>query len=524
MILPIAKKHIYGKETCRVPSKITVSCKGEYSSRGCEAFCSLFEGAVEVKENGFIEFEYDSSLENKPEIYRISVGKDKIKVYFRDERGSVNGASSVVLLLRKQELKQCEIEDYPSTSYRSFLMDMARGLPTVEDIKNTIRYMALAKYNRLHLHLIDSMGPCYMSEALPEYKYTGKSEVCSLDFLREIDKLCESYAIEVVPELEIPAHSTAVCKAHPEYKCPVDNNAGWAICPASDEVWEFYDKLVAELADVFTRSEYIHIGTDELEFGDLDIKYHCYWDECPQCAELRARYGLSDRQAEFYYVANKIFEIVKSHGKKMMMWNDQIDISKDVPLSREILIQFWRIAYPGRGPYVDCTFEKFLEKGFKVVNAFYPQTYLDMNHYLSSEKMKTWTPFNIPEQSPIYAEQVLGGETCAWEFGNYEEYPFYGYTTPPVLAIFGDKLWGLGEREYTDEYKAALAEYIFGSDELTDVFECIGDVIPPRKKDLEPAAASRDKLEGCLERLEKNKNTSYAAVSKKYIELIKKMM
>ena len=524
MILPIVKKCTENGEACSLPEKITYNYSCELGRLGAEAFASFNCGAENVESEAFIEFRFDGGLEARDEIYSVSVTADRIKVGFRDARGAVNGAATVALLLRKNEVKCCEIIDYPSCSYRSFLLDMARGLPSEDDIKETIKYMALAKYNRLHLHLIDSKGPCYVSQALPEYKYTGDSDMCSIAFLREIDRLCESYAIEIVPELEIPAHSTAVCAAHPEFKCPVEGNAGWAICPAGEEVWEFYGKLVAELCEIFPRSEYIHIGTDELEFGDLSIKYHCYWDECPQCAALRAREGITDRQGEFYYVVDKIFEIVRSHGKKMMMWNDQIDVSKDVPLSREILIEFWRIAYPGRGPHEDCTFNGFLEKGFKVINAHYPSTYLDQNKYLSTEKMKTWTPLNSPEQSPEYAAQVIGGETCAWEFGNYSGYPFYGVVTPPVLAVFGDKLWGLGEREYNDEYEAAMAEYIFGTAERTDVFECFGDMIPPRNVDFltyhEEKDIPREKIAHCISEFEADGGW----ISRKYASWMKRIL
>ena len=121
--------------------------------------------------------------------------------------------------------------DYPACGYRSFLLDMARGLPAEEEIKSAIRYMALAKNNRLHLHLMDDMGPCYVSQAVPEYRFIGKGGQCSPNFLREIDALCQSYAIEIVPEIEIPAHATALCEAHPEFKCKVENAHSWAICP-----------------------------------------------------------------------------------------------------------------------------------------------------------------------------------------------------------------------------------------------------------------------------------------------------
>ena len=507
MILPIVKKCIECDAICDIPEMITYFYSCELGKLGAEALASFTDGAEAAESDAFIEFKLDEDLPARDEIYSVNVLSDKITVGFRDARGAVNGASTVALLLRKGKLKCCEIVDYPSCSYRSFLLDMARGLPTEEDIENAVKYMALAKYNRLHLHLIDGNGPCYVSEALPEFKFIGKGGQCTLAYLRELDRLCASYAIEIVPELEIPAHGVAICKAHPEFKCQVDNAIDWAVCPGNDDIWPFFEKLAREIADVFPNSEYIHIGTDELDFPDLPKPKVSHWDECPRCAALREREGLADKQAEFYYVVEKMHGIIKSCGKKMMMWNDQIDISKDVPLSRDILIEFWRIAAPGRGPHEGCTFEKFLEKGFKVINAHYPSTYLDQNRYLSTEKMKTWTPFNSPEQSPEYASQVIGGETCAWEFGNYEGYPFYNVVTPPVLAVFGDKLWGLGEREYNGEYEAAMAEYIFGTAERTDVFECFGNMIPPRNVDFltyhTDETLPREKIAYCISELEK---------------------
>ena len=525
MILPIVKQETLFDGVCKVPEAITYS-HGDSESEvlGGNAFASFVSGAVYSADEPFIELALDLSLEERDEIYRVLVSENKIKIGFRDARGAINGSATVALLLRKKAIPLCEIIDYPSCSYRSVLIDIARGMPNAEDIKSAIKYMALAKYNRLHLHLIDAKGPCYVSSALPEYKYIGKGEPCNKSFLRELDELCRSYAIEIVPEIEIPAHATALCEAHPEFKCQVDNAHSWTICPGNDDIWDFFSTLVKEVSELFPRSEYLHIGTDELEFSDLETPRLCHWDDCPRCASLRQREGLTDRQAEFYYVVDKMHDIVKSNGKKMMMWNDQIDTSRDVPISRDILLQFWRIAYPGRGPYEGCTFEKLLENGFKVINSFYRNTYFDLEKYLSSEKMQSFTPFSYPEHSPEYDGQIIGSEACAWEFGNYESYPFYGVVTPSVVAIFGDKLWGLGEREHGDEYRSALAEFIFGREDLSEIFEYVGGLIPPRSIDeaTYPGARklSASDVERCIERLRLCPD-SYT--SKQYTDLIKKI-
>ena len=525
MILPIVKHERFGDAACAVPCKLTYSFEAASpaAALGADAF-GAFSKASPCAKGGFVRFAPDSTLEEKDEIYRVTVTADGMTVGFRDARGAVNGAATAALLLRQGELKQGEIVDYPSCGYRSLMIDMARGLPRMEDVETTIYYMALAKYNRLHLHLIDSEGPCYVSEALPEYRFTGKGGQCDKATLRRLAELCRRFAIEIVPEIEVPAHATAIALAHPEFKCPVENADGWAICPGNDDVWSFFEKLVGEVSELFPDSEYLHIGTDELEFLDFKPQLYCHWSECPRCAALREREHLHDKRAEFYYVIDRMHDIVRAHGKKMMMWNDQIDVSGQVPISRDIVIEFWRVACKGRGPHAGCSMEGFLQKGFKVINADYPNTYFDIESYLTTEKIKTWTPYTAPAQSPQYADQVLGGEACAWEFGNGAEYPFYGYVTPLVAAVFADKLWALGTREHDESYRRALAELVFGSAAHTDVFDLVGSILPPRKKNkftyVEPDALSEEALAACSERLQ---GATLCPAKESYVTLLAKI-
>ncbi len=531
MILPIVKEQIKKEGLCNIPSTITCSFDGDAAKLGAKALASFDERITLVNGNAFIAFAEDTALEEKDEIYSVTVNVDSIRVCFRDKRGAVNGAATVALLLRKKELSVQSIVDYPSCGYRGLMIDPGYFIPPMDLVENTIRYMALAKYNRLHLHLVEKNGPCYVSKAVPEYKYTspGSFEPWTLDDLRDIIAICKKYAIEVIPEIEIPGHARSICNTFPDFKCQVENAQSWTVCAGNEELYDFIDKLVGELAEVFADSEYIHIGSDEIEFLDLPAPEGplvCHWEECPRCKALREREGLADMREEFYYLMRRCREICMAHGKKMMMWNDQIDVSRDeVDLPRDILMDFWRVAARGRGPHDGCSLEKLLQKGFAAVNSFYKYAYVDEEHYLSSEKLKTWTPYTMPEQSPEVKDNMIGGELCIWYFANMEANgKYYAYTFPPTLAVFGDKLWGLGEREYTDEYKAALSEYIFGNDGFTGIFECVGDIIPPRTRKFftYQTADKLDKalIEACIEKLRANDK---CFVSENYIELLERI-
>lgn len=526
MILPIVKSCFETDALCSVPEKLTYSydSQNESARLGAEAFSTFESKAVFSSRDGFINFVFDASLEEKSEIYSVTVLENKIIVGFRDQRGAINGAATLSLLLRKTHIKQCKIIDFPSCSYRSLMIDMASGLPSFQDIECAIKYMALAKFNRLHLHLIDSKGPCFKLDTVPKFMFTGKGGQCEKEFLSKIISLCKNYAIEIIPEIDLTAHSFALCRAYPEFKCDLPHANGWVVCPGNEDVWVIFEKLIKEVADIFVDSKYIHVGTDELEFPDT----RCFWDECPRCETLRKKNGLKNKREEFYYVIERLHDIVRGCGKKMIMWNDQIDVSKDVPLSRDILIQFWRIAADGCGPNDDCDFEKLLEKGFSVINSYFLYAYLDEEGYISSQKMKDWTPFTHPEQSTKYAKQIVGGEACAWGFGNYDNYPFYACSIPPSIALFGDKLWSLGVREHNHEFKVALSEFVFGSNNFTEVFEYIGDFIPPREKDkltyVEPKKISKQAVLKCCDRLKSTALTPAAVNFANRLEAIAKLI
>ena len=526
MMIPIVKHQTEREGACALPERITCSGDCDVARLGCDALISFCDRAERAEGDAFVRFCADESLECRDEIYRVTVLPNAIEVGFRDARGAINGAATVALLLRKKVLTCREIVDWPDCSYRSILLDLARGVPGEEELVSAIRYMALAKYNRVHLHLMDSAGLCFASEALPEYRRTDGGELLEKAFLRRIAALCKAYAIDVVPEIEVPAHASAVTAAHPELMCDAENVHGWAVCPGAEGVWEFYDKMIAEVIDLFPDCEYVHIGTDELEFGELGIEHHCFWDECARCAELRRREGLKDLREEFYYLVDRMHKIVKSHGKKMMMWNDQIDISREVPVSREIVMQFWRIAAPGRGPYEGCSMEEFLKQGFRVVNSFYRYVYLDQQRYLSAEKMKTWNVYNTPEQSAEYADQVLGGESTVWMYGD-PAYAFCKYIIFTVFPIFADKLWDKSDREHTEEYRRALAEYAFGSEDLTCIFDCVGDLIPPREPEIfvapEAELPAPELVDRCEKLLAGVTESSCLEAARKYVCLMQKI-
>lgn len=241
---------------------------------------------------------------------------------------------------------------------------------------------------------MDSMGICYES-AVFEGEDIRETKRYSIDKMQELVKYCSDLGISIIPEIEIPAHASYLLQRHPEFMCDCDieNRSSWDICAGNEAVavYEFYYKLIDEICNIFP-GEYMHVGGDELYFGDFpEWNNLCHWDICSVCAKRMQEENITELCELYCYMMNRINEKIKSCGRKMIIWNDEIDISKDISLSRDIIIEYWRISNENRGPRKGCSFNEFLKKGFKVINANFEKSYINMEPYANPEKMASYS-------------------------------------------------------------------------------------------------------------------------------------
>lgn len=470
------------------------------------------------------------------EWYRLTTDWNGVTVEYADARGAINAMASLAQLVLEGEIGAGVIEDYPDFSYRSLMLDLARGLrEPLQDIKDVIVYMALTKYNYLHLHLQDSQSLCYKSDAAPgiagSQRRNGRQYTKVQ--LRELVDFCEIFEIEVIPEIEVPAHAGAVLRAYPQFRCevdPVENTSLWCVCPTHEELFAMYEGLIRELCEIFP-GKYIHIGADELEFrGRTELNQFCYWRECPRCQKLREEKGFLDIREQFYYVIQRVYDIVKACGKSVMMWSEQIDIAKECPLPKDILIHFWRVASSVTGPKEGCSMEGFAKQGYSIVNSYYPQTYIDFDSYLKEENLCKWNPVTDPEIYEDGQKYVTGGEMCAWEYGHREAYDFYDYTIPMHLPLFADRLWRSEPVEYTKEYRKDVYKTVFGKYLENELYPIIGAIVPPRKKSsgtllsyLPLEEIDNDYIALCVEELSAPATGVYQKMRLEYIKLLQRI-
>jgi len=411
--------------------------------------------------------------------YLINVTREAVTLKAVTGRGLYYAGQSLLDLVRRAEggwiIPCCAVADWPDCSYRGFMADPARHFYSLDRLKWDVDLLARNKYTHFHLHFSDAESFTLPTRRYPKLNMVppGPHGVYTRSELRELCRYAAARKIEIVPEIDLPGHASYILAQYPELRCRVahDKPKDWAICVGSEKTYRFLERLLDEIVPLFPGNLF-HVGGDELEFKEHIDRIFFSWRECPECRDRMRRNSLANYRELFYYFLIRLRRMLAKHGKRMMMWNDNIDIAKPNTVPRDILQQFWRIAGKGRGPRRGCSLNKFVENGFQVVNSFYPDTYLDL--YLREERLVKWHPRKNPPVSGANRHRIIGGECCAWSDGGKDPYP---RTLPSALAVFGDRLWNRSPVARPDRFAAALARHILGPqtpEEMAVLFHVLG--------------------------------------------------
>ena len=200
---------------------------------------------------------------NKEEAYRLRIGADGIYVDALERIGLYRGLQTLEQLLisaeKKGELEACDIIDWPSFRMRGLMHDLGRAFIPMEELKKQVRLLAQYKVNMLHLHLTEHQAWRLQSKRYPqltEARHTTRmpGKFYTLSELQDLVRLCKELRITLIPEIDMPGHSSAFSRA-----------MGFDMqTPEGKRVVKDILTELAESLDV----PYIHLGTDETDFTD----------------------------------------------------------------------------------------------------------------------------------------------------------------------------------------------------------------------------------------------------------------
>lgn len=484
-------------ETVRFEPPFTLTTAADIPSN----VSSLFETLLERETNATVRRERDeadvellledvpSDAFDDPEGYVLEAAADTGAVTIRAETvdGLRHGCQTFVTGIVRADtdgdtneawaFPACEIHDWPETDWREFMLDPARGFLPVEQVKRRIDQAARAKYNRLHLHLINDEGCALESTNYPKLNQDADGSPRPAYSPADIEDLV-AYAgdrgIDIVPEVDVPAHAGHLLERYPDLQCTVEDGdpADQTICLGSEATIEFVETLLEEVTDRFP-FEYVHIGGDEWE-----MQGHS-WNECVDCQAKMAADGSESTTEHFYAFVRHIHEYLAERGRRTIVWNDQIDISDSPDLPRDLLIHFWRVAAPGRGPVEGCSMERFLEEGFEVINSYVHAAYV--RGWISEDYMLGWGPRRRPTVPEALTSNVRGGGLLAWEPSDETRRAYFERALPSAIPIFGDRLWNSASVDDRDAYSRSVARHALGPflPDGVDIYGELGGLILP---------------------------------------------
>lgn len=429
-----------------------------------------------------------SSLVDDSEGYVLEADGNGIIVRSSTADGLRHGCQTIVGGLERGDgdwrFPAGEIRDWPATRWRGFMLDPARGSLPLERVKRRIDQAARAKLNRLHLHLLDHESYALESEAFPELNRGPDGENRPAYSPEEIEDLIEHAGrrgIEILPEVDVPGHASHVLETYPELQCTVEDGepSDGTLCLGTTRTDEFVETLLGEVVELFP-FETVHVGGDEWAMN-------CSWNECSRCRERMVREGSETVAEHFYEFVRRLHETLETNDRRLMLWNDQIDIAEAPDVPRDALVQFWRVAGKGRGPVEGCSLERFLEEEFEVVNSDVYAAYV--NGWISEEYLLGWEPRSRPSIPDDRAEQVIGGELLAWEPAAEETREYFERALPSAIPAFADRLWNPDPIADRRSFATALTRHALGPFVPAgfDIYRELGGTILPTEGENDPS-------------------------------------
>ena len=324
------------------------------------------------------------------------------------------------------------IKDQPRFPWRGLMIDVSRHFMPLDVLKRNLDGMAAVKLNVFHWHLSDNQGFRVESKKFPKLHELGSDGLYyTQDEVREFIAYAHDRGIRVVPEFDMPGHSTAWFVGYPELASapgPYQIEQKWGIFdpamdPTQEQTYKFLDVFIGEMAKLFP-DQFFHIGGDEVNGKQ--------WDANPNIQAFMRAHGMKNNQDLQAYFNTRVQKLVSKHGKTMLGW-DEI-LRPDLP--KDILVQSWR-GQDSLAAAAKLGYRGLLSFGY----------YVDLNWPASRHYAVEPISGAAANLSPEEQQRILGGEACMWS----------EYVSPENID---SRLW---------PRTAAIAERLWSQQDLTDV-------------------------------------------------------
>ncbi len=341
-------------------------------------------------------------LPGEDESYELAVEPAGVRLEAPTDLGVLRGFETLLQLLSADDkgyyIPCVTVKDKPRFTWRGLMIDVGRHFHPVEVIKRNLDAMAAVKLNVLHLHLTEDQGFRVESKVFPRLHELGSDGLFfTQDQIRDLVAYAGDRGIRVMPEFDLPGHSTSWFVSYPEFASAPGPYAierhfgvfGPTFDPTNERIYPFFDAFFREMAGLFP-DPYLHIGGDEVEGRQ--------WDANPAIQAFKKKRGLADNAALQAYFNRRLLALVTKHGKKMVGWDEILQPG----MPTDIVIQSWR----GPKSLIEAAqrgYRGLLSNGY-YIDLCQPASF----HYLNDP---------LPPDSPLDERQkalILGGEATMW--------------------------------------------------------------------------------------------------------------
>lgn len=429
--------------------------------------------------------------DGRKEAYSINVSSDGILVQAVAPEGIYRATRTLLKSVGTEktssvEFPSAEVSDWPRFGYRGLMLDVSRHFSDVEMVKRTIDMLALHQLNIFHWHLTDDQGWRIEIKSRPELtevgawrddtvvgRYLGGTDYptdgkrhggfYTQEQIREIVAYAKERYIEIIPEIDLPGHTSAVLAAYPQLGCEdkeykVANRWGVirdVLCAGNPASLDLFKDIMDEVCKLFP-GKYIHLGGDEC------VKER--WKACPKCQRKIRELGLKDgsRYSKEDYLQSwfmgEVASFVRSKGKRVIGWDE---ILEGVPMDDSVIMSW-------RGTEGGITAAKM---GHDVVMTPTSDMYFDQSQTLASQLeeipvggfinvMKVYSYEPLPASlTPEQQKHILGCQANVWcEYMPEER--IRQYQILPRLAALSEVQWTMPERKNYKDFLKRLPKML----------------------------------------------------------------
>jgi len=430
--------------------------------------------------------------------YELNITSDGILIKGTNLEAAFYGTRTLLQLLQPGKGGTWEspallIQDFPRFSYRGMHLDVGRHFFSVPVIKQYIDWLAYHKLNKFHWHLTEDQGWRIEIKQFPLLtqiggwrngtivgRYPGKGNdntphggFYTQDEIREVVRYAQQRFIEVIPEIEMPGHSSAAIAAYPFLSCFPSQPTGipatmissssiqqqkqgriklvqetWGVfddvfCAGNDSTFFFLEKVIDEVSELFP-SPYFHIGGDECP------KTH--WKKCDRCQQRMRSLQLKDEHELQSYFVKRIETYLNKKGKTLIGWDEILEGG----LAPNAVVMSWRgeaggieaakqnhevIMTPGNPVYFDHSQSENEDS-------------VTIGGYNSLEKLYRYDP--VPQElAGTFEKFVLGTQANVWT--EYMAYPTkIQYMVFPRIAALSEVCWTVPSQKSWEGFEKRL--------------------------------------------------------------------